>query len=215
MQQIKIPFISNDAQQNVKVLAIEGCNGVGKTTLLNTYSKQHPDTECTLCVPQVYQTAKEMKNFMLYESSALCSALYYLGGAVEVKRMHNPKFSKVLFDRSVWSTFDAAYAKDKTILQELFECLKAIKEYVFIPNHIIVLEASYTTCKNRIVRKSVGSEFDKDSIEQFVKKKNFYRLLKDSGYPITFIDVDTLSKEEVYQRFENLARDFFKSSEIH
>lgn len=210
MQQIKIPIIKGSAQQNVKVLAIEGCNGVGKTTLLNTYSKLHPDTECTLCVPQVYQTAKDMKHFMLYESSALCSALYYLGGAVEVKRMHNPTYSKILFDRSVWSTFAAAYTKEESIILELFDCLETIKQYVFIPNHIVVLEASYITCRNRIAKKSAGSEFDKDSYNQFVKKIHFYKMLANSGYPISFIDVNELTEEEVYQKFNIIANSFFE-----
>lgn len=210
MQQIKFPFITNDAHQKVKVLAIEGCNGVGKTTLLNTYRKQHTDTECTLCVPQVYQTAKEMKHFMLYESSALCSALYYLGGAVEVKKMHDPKYFKVLFDRSVWSTFAAAYTKDETILPELFDCLKSIKQYVFIPNHIVVLEASYETCRKRIARKRAGAEFDKDSYNQFAKKTHFYRMLANIGYPITFIDANELSEKEVYRKFDIIANGFFE-----
>ena len=209
MQQVKLPVITSEAQQGVKVLAIEGCNGAGKTTLLNAYSKNHADTECKLCVPQIYQKAKDMKHFMLYESTALCSALYYLGGAVEVKRLHDPKYTKVLFDRSVWSTFAAAYTKDETILPELFSCMKAIRQHVFIPDYIVVLDASYETCKRHIATKHEGAEFDKDSRIQFDKKSHFYRILQDAGYPMAFINVDDLTADEVYTKFETIANKVF------
>ena len=142
-----------------------------------------------------------MKRFMLFESSQLCSALYYLSGAVEVFNCHNKNFSKVLFDRSIWSTFAAAYAKDETTLPILLNCLNAIKQQVFLPNLIIVLDASFETAKARSSQKCSGGEFDKDEIEAFMKKRNFYNLLKDAGYPILFIDVNDKNAEEVYSEF--------------
>lgn len=209
MQQITLPLIENEQQRNVKILAIEGCNGAGKTTLLNTYGKHHVDTECKLCVPEIFQTAKDMKHFMLYDATTLCSALYYLGGAVEVKKRHDTKYKKVLLDRSVWSTFAAAYTKDESILPELFACLKAIRHHVFIPDHIVVLDATYETCKNHIAKKHEGAEFDKDSYSQFAKKNHFYRMLQEAGYPMTFIDVNNFSEKEVYQQFETISKRVF------
>ena len=201
MSKLEIPFIPPTHPNDVFVFSIEGCNGAGKTTLLNRYKKDHPDTECRLCVPDVFQTAKDMKRFMLFESSQLCSALYYLSGAVEVFNCHNKNFSKVLFDRSIWSTFAAAYAKDETTLPILLNCLNAIKQQVFLPNLIIVLDASFETAKARSSQKCSGGEFDKDEIEAFMKKGNFYNLLKDAGYPILFIDVNDKNAEEVYSEF--------------
>ena len=205
MQKLEIPYIQPaHSTDDVFVFSIEGCNGAGKTTLLNKYMKNHPDTECRLCVPDIYQTAKEMKRFMLFKSSQLCSALYYLAGAVEVFNSHNSDYSKVLFDRSVWSTFAAAYAKDEAIIPVLFNCLNAIKQQVFLPNLIIVLDASFETAKTRSSQKSVGGEFDNDETDAFSKKRNFYNLLKDAGYPILFIDVNNKDAEEVYSEFLRL-----------
>jgi hypothetical protein len=34
-----------------------------------------------------------------------------------------------------------------------------------------------------------------------MKKRNFYNLLKDAGYPILFIDVNDKNAEEVYSEF--------------
>lgn len=201
MQKVEIPYIKPSHSEEVFVFSIEGCNGAGKTTLLNRYMREHLDTECQLCVPDIYQTCKDMKKYMLLESSQLCSALYYLGGIVEVFHKHNTEYSKVLFDRSVWSTFAAAYAKDKSIIPILFNCLSAINEQVFLPNLIIVLDASFETCKSRSSRKSNGGEFDKDDKDAFYNKREFYSLLKEAGYPVLFIDVNEKNANEVYTEF--------------
>lgn len=210
MQKLEIPYVQSSHSTNVFVLSIEGCNGVGKTTLLNRYMEDHPDTECRLCVPNVYQTSKEMKHFMLYESSQLCSALYYLAGAVEAFNSHNSNYSKVLFDRSVWSTFAAAYAKDESLVPVLFNCLNAVKQQVFLPNLIIVLDASFETAKVRSSQKNVGGEFDKDEKVVFYKKRDFYNLMKEAGYPILFIDVNDKDPEDVYNEFLQRVELFLK-----
>ncbi len=201
MQKLEIPRIQPTHSNDIFVFSIEGCNGAGKTTLLKKYMEDHPDTECRLCVPNIYQTAKEMKHFMLFESSQLCSALYYIAGAIEVFNNHDDNYSKILFDRSVWSTFAAAYAKDESIMPVLFDCLNAVKQQVFLPNLLIVLDVSFETAKERSSRKSVGGEFDKDEKDEFTKKRNFYYLLKDAGYPILFIDVNDKNADEVYSEF--------------
>ena len=206
MQKLLIPYIKPAHSQDIFVFSIEGCNGAGKTTLLNRYMNEHSDTECRLCVPDIYQTAKEMKRFMLFESSQLCSALYYLAGAVEVFNNHNANYSKVLFDRSVWSTFAAAYAKDELLIPVLFDCLNAVKQQLFLPNLIIVLDATFETAKARSSQKAVGGEFDKDEKEAFLKKREFYYVLKDAGYPVYFIDVNEKDTEEVYTEFLKLIK---------
>lgn len=205
MQEIVVPYIKPTHPKSIRVFSIEGCNGAGKTTLLNRYMKDHPDTECRLCVPDIYQTAKDIKQFMLFESTPLCSALYYLGGAVEVCCQHNNNYSKILYDRSVWSTFAAVYAKDETLLPTLFNCLESIKNKIFLPDYIFVLDATYETCKARSNNKSHGGEFDKDEVLTFNKKRHFYQLLKDAGYPLSFLDVNNKSAEEVYTTFLQVA----------
>lgn len=204
MCKIEIPFISTEYQDNMYIIAVEGCNGTGKTTLCNEYSKQHPDIEYSLCVPEIYQKATDMKNYMLFQSSALCSALYYLAGAIEMRNIHNPNMHKVLFDRSLWSTFAAAYVKAENILPDLFCCLKSLRKYLLFPNKIIVLEASYETALVRISKKSIGAEFDRDKLCEYNKKASFYHLLKNAGYNVSFIDTENKTAKEVYDEFVSL-----------
>lgn len=210
MSRLDIPYIQSTHSDELFVFSIEGSNGAGKTTLLNRYKDLHDDTECLLCVPEIYQTSKEMKHFMLFESSSLCSALYYLAGAVEMRNKYNNSFKKVLFDRSVWSTLAAAYSKNELILPELFECLYAIKHYILFPDLIVVLEVSYETAKIRSRKKVLGGEYDKDEKYQFQKKKDFFRYLSKSGYNVLFIDTDNLSPHDVYIQFTEIVANYHK-----
>ena len=208
MFEMKIPFIKPTHPKETLVISIEGCNGAGKTTLLNMYREANQNTECILCVPEIYQKSKDMKHFMLFESSILCSALYYLGGAVEAFHNHDNKYSKILFDRSIWSTFAAAYAKDPNTIPILMDCLSAIKSQVFLPDLIVVLDASFETCKQRISKKHAGGEFDKDKETAFNSKRYFYQILRDSGYPVVFLDVNNLTSKEVYNEFIFILSEF-------
>lgn len=210
MSKFVIPYIKPTHSANTFVFSIEGSNGGGKTTLLNRFKEKHKDIECSLCVPEIYQTAKDMKKFMLFESSTLCSALYYLAGAVEMFYRHNELYSKVLFDRSVWSTFAAAYAKDETILPELFKCLDVIKNKILFPDLIVVLDVSFETAKLRCQKKIFGSEFDKDKRIEFQKKKDFFKYLQEAGYQVAFIDTNNLSIDEVYNKFNEIVIRYFK-----
>jgi thymidylate kinase len=201
---IKLPLVTNDNQNELQIITIEGCNGVGKSTLLNNFKKKHLDYECMLSVPDVFQTSADMKKFMLFDSSPLCNALYYLSGSVEVRNRYNAKSKKIILDRSIWSTFATAYAKEASIIEPLFKCLESIRNHVFIPNKIIILEASYETCLLRINEKSDGKEFDKDQIYEFDKKNNFYKHLKNAGYDVTFINTDSFNQIEVLEIFKKI-----------
>lgn len=210
MSELIIPYYKPTHSETTFVFSIEGSNGAGKTTLLNRFKESNIDTECSLCVPNVFQTAKDMKRFMLFESSALCSALYYLGGAVEMFYRHNESYSKILFDRSVWSTFAAAYARDENILPQLFKCLDVIKDKILLPNLIVVLDVSFETAKLRSKKRITGCEFDKDEKLEFEKKKYFFECLQKSGYQVTFLKTDELSIDEVYIRFCGIVEEYLK-----
>lgn len=212
MSKLNIPYIEKTHSENLFVFSIEGSNGAGKTTLMNKYKELHGDTECILCVPEIFQTSKEMKRFMLFESSPLCGALYYLAGSVEMFHKYDGKHGKILFDRSIWSTFATAYSKNDSILPELFDCLQAIKHHVFLPNLIIVLDVSFETAKKRSEQKTVGGEFDKDEFEQFQKKKEFFIHLSKAGYDVIFLDTNQHSIDEVYKQFGEVVNKYFKGT---
>ena len=188
-----------------KIITIEGPNGAGKTTLTNAYSKLHPDVLCRLCVPDIYMDCHDMKSYMLFKASALGSAFYFISGLIELKhQLNSTNYTKILLDRSIWSTFAAAYSKDESSIIPLFGVLNEIKDYINLPDKSVVLRASYESCLKRIVQKQNGKEFDKDNIYSFNKKNEFYDILKDRGYDVFFIDTDMMDKNDVLSAFSKL-----------
>jgi thymidylate kinase len=189
------------------IAAIEGPNGAGKTTLTKAYSELHPDVLCRLCVPDIYMDCHDIKSYMLFEASALGSAFYFLSGLIEAKKEdERGHYSKILIDRSIWSTFAAAYAKDETSIIPLFKVVNDIKDFIHLPDKTIVLRASYETCIQRSGEKLIGKEFDNDSFIQFNKKLDFYSILKQRGYDVIFIETDKMTKNDVLSVFSNLLK---------
>ena len=202
---IKIPLIKKNNLEKTFVIGIEGLNGVGKTTLTRNIQNNNTNVKCDLCVPELFTKNKEIKSFMLFEAAATTSALYYLSGICEAFHViKNESYSNVVLDRSIWSTFAAAYAKRPEFINDLFHAVDALKGYLIIPDKIIVLLASFETCQQRIINKNSGKEFDKDTKEIFEKKQEFYRILEDSGYDIHFIDTETKTPQDVYDELKQL-----------
>ena len=201
----KIPLIKKANLEKSYIVGIEGLNGVGKTTLTRNIQNNNANIKCNLCVPELFTKNKEIKSFMLFEAAATTSALYYLSGICEAYHLvENKSYSNIVLDRSIWSTFAAAYSKRPEFVNDLLRAVDALKIHLIIPDKIIVLLASFEICQQRIINKNSGKEFDKDTKEIFEKKQDFYRILEDSGYDIRFIDTETKTPKDVYDEFKHL-----------
>ena len=200
-----VPILSNTSLSQKTIVAIEGLNGVGKTTLVEHVGASFPSIKTSQSTPAIYIKNIEIRSYILFSASQMASALYYLSGITDLTSLLKREPSRsILLDRSIWSTLAAAYAKDPQIVPMLFSLLSEMQDYLMIPDYIVVLNASYKTCLERIAKKHSGKEFDKDSEEIFDKKKEFYGILKNAGYPMQFIETDDLDPNEVYYRFQKL-----------
>ena len=142
---------------------------------------------------------------MLFEAAASTSALYYFSGICEsYKLLVDCNYPKIALDRSIWSTFAAAYAKNPDIVPGLLRTVDALKSFLVIPDVIVVLLASFETCQQRIIKKNSGKEFDKDSKDIFNRKQEFYKILDNSGYNIRFIDTEHIAAIDVYKEFDRM-----------
>ena len=189
-----------------RVVAVEGLNGVGKSTLVRAYSKRHPEVRSGYSVPEVYLADPALRKYILFRASPIASALYYIGALVDSRRMlkDESSVSRVLCDRSIWSTVAAAYAKDPNCLNPLLDAVEALKADLVLPDAVVVLKGSYETCQARIGSKKSGAEFDADSRLVFERKYEVYDALKNGGYDVRFIETDGKSPEEVLLEFEAL-----------
>ena len=170
---LQVPLIKKTNLPNSFIVGIEGLNGVGKTTLTQNIKNNNTGIICDLCVPELFTKNKEIKSYMLFEAAATTSALYYLSGICEAYRfIENENHPNIALDRSIWSTFAAAYAKRPEFIGDLFQMVNAMKAHLIIPDTIIVLLASFETCQQRIINKNSGKEFDKDTKDIFYKKQD-------------------------------------------
>ena len=189
-----------------RVVAVEGLNGVGKSTLVRAYSKRHPEVCSGYSVPEVYLADPALKKYILFRACPIASALYYIGALADSRRKMQKEASsgRILSDRSIWSTIAAAYAKDPSCLMPLLETVEALKADLVLPDTVVVLKGSYETCQARIGSKKSGAEFDADSRLVFERKYEVYDALKNGGYDVRFIETDGKSPEEVLLEFEAL-----------
>ena len=189
-----------------RVVAVEGLNGVGKSTLVRAYSKRHPEVCSGYSVPEVYLADPTLKKHILFKASPIASALYYISALVDSrwKMKEGMPSSRVLCDRSIWSTVAAAYAKDPNCLKSLLETVEALKADLVLPDVVVVLKGSFETCQARIGSKKFGAEFDDDSRLVFARKYEVYDALKEGGCDVRFIETDGKSPEEVLSEFEAL-----------
>ena len=189
-----------------RIVAVEGLNGVGKSTLVQAYSKRHPEVRSGYSVPEVYLADPPLKKHVLFVATPIASALYYISALADSRRkmLEGASASRVLCDRSIWSTVAAAYAKDPNCLNPLLDAVEALKADLVLPDAVVVLKGSYETCQARIESKKSGAEFDADSRLVFERKYEVYDALKNGGYDVRVIETDGKSPEEVLLVFEAL-----------
>lgn len=204
----KLPLLTNRIEDGKTVYAIEGLNGVGKSTLINSLRNSRGDICTTYCVPDIFMEAKELKHYIFDHSEALVSPLFYLSGLVaSVREIREVPERFIIFDRSIWSTLAAAYSKNRETFDTLVKMLVLLHEKIRIPDRVIVLRASFESCLRRIMTKGEGKEFDNDTRRDFEMKSKFYDLLAQSGYPVDFIETDGKSAEEVLNMVSDLLPD--------
>lgn len=198
-----IPMVRNTT--NCHIVAVEGLNGVGKSSVIYRYRQDHPEIPAGYAVPKGYLADKERMAYMLFKATPTASALYYLAGNADFRReIENNGEQRFLSDRSVWSTVAAAYAKDPSLLPSLINTVKDLQDRLVIPDTVVVLRAHYDTCRSRIAAKSSGAEFDRDSEEDFRRKYELYDILKSCGYDVRDVQTDGKTRDEVYAEFSAL-----------
>lgn len=200
-----IPLLNNRIEDGKTVYAIEGLNGVGKSTLINSLRSGRSDICTTYCVPGIFMEDKDLKHYIFDHSEALVSPLFYLSGLVaSVREIGEVPEQFIIFDRSIWSTLAAAYSKDTETFDQVVKMLVLLQDKIRIPDRVIMLRASFETCLERIMTKGEGKEFDNDTRRDFELKSKFYDLLAQSGYPVDFIETDGKSAEEVLNMVSDL-----------
>jgi len=181
-----------------KILAIEGPNGVGKSTLIKQIKELH-DIPCYLGVPEQFMEP-QLKKRMIFDADWLASALYFFSGSIEMMReVSTLKTPLVVFDRTIWSTLAAHYCRDSKRLTHLLKILNCFGGHVQLPYMTIILSASYETCQSRIENKNLQEKFfDQDTKNMFEEEMKFYNWLRQQDIQVRTINTEGLDPKAVY-----------------
>jgi pyruvate kinase len=184
------------------LVAIEGPNGAGKTTLCRLLCERD-GYGYRRGVPAAWEEPG-LKLRMIRDADWLASAMFFLSGAIEVRReLRGEGARTVVMDRSLWSTLAVHYAHDPSRLRELLPVLESAASHLVVPDLTIVLEASPSSCRERVRLKTGQARvFDEaaPADEEFLgRERDFYRWLSQQGPRVTFINADGRDAEAVHE----------------
>ena len=210
----------NTIQPNAtRLIALEGGNGTGKTTLMERIKTDHPEWLMQRGVPDAWMEPK-MKMRMIRDADWMASALYFFSGTLELTRELMLSLQTitpppvVFLDRCLWSTLAVQVGHDPERLWELLPVLEGMSGHVCIPNTTVILTASLETLRKRISTKD-SSERAFDELTQnyayWERELLFYGWLKQAiaevglpQYRVEILDTDNLSFDAVASHVESL-----------
>lgn len=187
------------------IIAIEGPNGVGKSTLISKVKERNADIYCVPPRSVAFQNAKELKNYIQEQACSLCASLFYLSVMVDLASSCD-NHDIIVMDRSLYSTLAAAYSTNSNIYNKLSNIVEIIADDMLIPDRVIVLYADYRTCMMRSNNKPNQGVDDIDNENDFNKKLEFYFSLRNKTDNIFYINTDNIDAEEVYKKVINIIK---------
>ena len=204
---------------SMPLIAIEGGNGVGKSTLIERIKAKHPNWMIRRGVPDAWMEP-EMKMRMIRDADWMASAFYFFSGSMELTRELKPLFQQqispatVCLDRSLWSTLAVHVGLDPSRLAELMPMLELMRGHVCVPNKTVVLTASPETLRRRISEKDPSERVFDDLTQNhdyWEQESAFYHWLREAvaeiGLPqfqIEIVNTDELSSDEVVDYVDRL-----------
>lgn len=192
----------------VRVVAVEGLDGVGKSTLARAYCNRHPKVQYVECEPTVYSVDLYLMTDAEFRASPTGRMLMDIGdmAADYRKREDEALLGPILTDRSIWSAVAGFYAKDPTSLKSLLDAVEALRaDHVVLPDRVVVLTGSYETCQARLRSRVRCGEFSADLRSDFERRNELYEAMKDGDCDVRFISTDGKSPEDVLSEFEALS----------
>lgn len=192
----------------IREVAVEGPEGVGKSTLVREYSRRHPEVRTVFCVPEVYLVDLCLLTDVSFRSSPAGQMLINISNiAADYRKQESESLAgPILTDRSIWSAVAGCYDKAPGSLRALLDAVEALRaDHVVLPDRVVVLKGSYETCQARIGSRVLNAEADADLRRAFKRRNELYGALKSCGYDVQFISTDGKSPEEVLSEFEALS----------
>ena len=157
-------------------IAVEGPNGVGKTTLCARLGAAL-GAEVRRGVPDAF-LGHALKQRMIVEADWRASAFYFIAASIELDRELRdlPEGSVVVLDRSPWSTLAAHFGVDPARVDTVGRAMELVADRLPLPDELLVLTTTYASCRARIEGKTADERCcDDDPEPAFEREQAFYR----------------------------------------
>jgi thymidylate kinase len=186
-----------------KFLVIEGCNGVGKSTITEYLSAR--TGAATFHYPPEF--VRFRRDVHLDESIAPLPRLaYYLAATLHLSDLVRAqlKQSHVICDRYLASPISLMIAESAIEETEARHATEPFEPYLCMPDLIVLLTAKYAVASARIHKRSFESGILTPvarrmlkSEEFFQRRENAYRRMSMGLGPVVELDTTNLSPEEM------------------
>lgn len=209
LKSLRLPkFAGIDARRPL-VVALEGANGAGKTTVCRLLSDSLSAPVC-LGTDEAW-FSDPFKTRMIRDAEWFSSAMFFLSGCFEQMRVLRQRpDTLVIMDRSLWSTLAVHGAESAERLEWLLAMLRPLATWIEVPDLTLVLEASFETCQSRIAQKSGEARLldELTAVHDFHgREKEFYHWLADQRSEVLFIDANQDSPQTIAERAAVLIRE--------
>jgi thymidylate kinase len=199
---LSLPGFAAKSFDHPFIVALEGPNGAGKTTLSHLMAARL-NAPCLLGTDEAW-FGRAFKTRMIRDAAWYASAMFFLSGCFEQMRQLQQRVEPlVILDRCLWSTFAVHAAQSAERLEKLITMLRPISAEIPVPHLTLVLEASFTTCQERISKKE-GEARALDQLtgtaEFHAREREFYRWLSNQASRVLFLDVERDRPDEVTEK---------------
>jgi thymidylate kinase len=181
------------------VVALEGANGAGKSTVCPLLARAFAAPAC-LGTDDAW-LADAVKTRMIRDAEWFVSAMFFLSGCCERMRLLRGRPEPlIIMDRSLWSTLAVHSAASVERLETLLALLQPVAAQIQVPDLTLVLEADFATCQSRIARKrGVARQLDDltGTAAFHAREQEFYRWLARQRPEVGLIEIQPAAPEVV------------------
>lgn len=185
------------------IIAFEGHNGVGKSTIhkrLKDYFKNDKNYIFDYGIEKAFQNNRDQ--FSVCDGTDYITLfIYFMAGSISEYLKNNSKNNNKVFiyERSFWSSLYANANLNSKEWKELKSFIDDCSAYLPIPNLIIILTASYETCKDRMEKRKEQDDVNESIYNNEVQVYNWLEKETPFGSIVIKINTDIYSEDEIFK----------------